>query len=243
MDEIEVTGKSIEEIVERAGQLLNCKPNYLEYSVLRDERKGRSREICCKVWKRDYQTSEAEEEVAEDQHPEDQQPGVETLSELAVKSKEILQELAQQIISEVTVSVSEKKETIRLSIEGDESGLIIGRRGQTLEALQHLVVKILAKGGKRLEKALLIDAEGYRQRRRQMLEKMADKFKKDALRSRKPIFAEPMSAYERRIIHLTLSKEKKIYTKSAGKGSSRHVVIVPRDYPQEKLDKELAANG
>ncbi len=223
MEEIEVKGRSIEEIIERAGQLLNCKPDYLEYTVLKDERKGGVRNIVCKVWKREYKTGGREV------------PSEAGLSDMASAARDSLEEIVEFIAPGSTVFVEERGDVVHLDVRGDDTGLIIGRKGQTLEALQHLLVKILTQKGFDLDKVLVIDAEGYRRRRREMIERMARKMRKEALQSGEPVFLDPMSSFERRIVHLTLSRDRDVYTKSIGNGSQRQVVIAPRDFPEERL--------
>jgi spoIIIJ-associated protein len=230
MDEIEVTGRNIDEIIERAGQLLNCKPEYLEYTVLKEERKGggphAGRALTCKVWKREYKTG-VRRQVEDGE-----------ISEQAGEARDVLQEILRHIVDDGEVVVRESPDLVQLNIMGQNAGLIIGRKGQTLEALQHVLVKIMTQRKRTLDKVIVIDAENYRQRRREMLERMARKLKKEAQADRRPVYVEPMSAFERRIIHLTLSKDRDVYTKSVGMGSGRQVVIVPRGYRGEDFDGE-----
>lgn len=241
MDEIEVTGKSVEEIIERAAMLLNCKPEYLEYTVLKDERRNGTRNITCKIWKREYKTGLPGTVTPSDEELDNfEENPVQELSPVAARAKAVLQELVRHICRGGKVQVRERREAIELDIVGEESAVIIGRHGQTLEALQHILVKILTSRGQDLDKMLVIDAEGYRQRRRELLEKMARKMKKEALASGKPIFVEPMSPFERRIIHLTLDKDRDVYTKSVGLGPNRQVVIAPRSVPEEVIDRQAA---
>ena len=110
-------------------------------------------------------------------------------------------------------------------IEGDDAGLLIGRKGETLKTLQFLVRYIV---GQRLDDRvnLMIDVEGYQERRHQSLANMARRVARRVTDTGKPITLEPMPPNERRIVHLTLSDHPKVTTESTGMGSSRQVVIL-----------------
>ena len=110
-------------------------------------------------------------------------------------------------------------------IEGDDAGLLIGRKGETLKTLQFLVRYIV---GQRLDDRvnLMIDVEGYQERRHQSLANMAQRVARRVTDTGKPITLEPMPPNERRIVHLTLSDHPKVTTESTGMGSSRQVVIL-----------------
>ena len=110
-------------------------------------------------------------------------------------------------------------------IEGDDAGLLIGRKGETLKTLQFLVRYIV---GQRLDDRvnLMIDVEGYQERRHQSLANMARRVAQRVTDTGKPITLEPMPPNERRIVHLTLSDHPRVTTESTGMGSSRQVVIL-----------------
>ena len=110
-------------------------------------------------------------------------------------------------------------------IEGDDAGLLIGRKGETLKTLQFLVRYIV---GQRLDDRvnLMIDVEGYQERRHQSLANMAQRVARRVTDTGKPITLEPMPPNERRIVPLTLSDHPRVTTESTGMGSSRQVVIL-----------------
>ena len=110
-------------------------------------------------------------------------------------------------------------------IEGDDAGLLIGRKGETLKTLQFLVRFIVSQ---RLDDRvnLMIDVEGYQERRHQSLANMARRVAQRVTDTGKPITLEPMPPNERRIVHLTLSDHPRVTTESTGMGSSRQVVIL-----------------
>ena len=115
---------------------------------------------------------------------------------------------------------------IRIEIEGRDSGRIIGKKGQVLAAIQHIVNRVVNRPG--LDRAhVVVDAEGYRQRREDTLATMAQRLGKKALEEGKIITFEPMSPRDRRIVHLALAKFPGVVTKSDGEGEGRRVQIIP----------------
>jgi spoIIIJ-associated protein len=115
---------------------------------------------------------------------------------------------------------------VRIEIEGRDSGRIIGKKGQVLAAIQHIVNRVVNRPGlDRLH--VVVDAEGYRQRREDTLATMAQRLGQKALEEGKIITFEPMSPRDRRIVHLALAKFAGVVTKSDGEGEGRRVQIIP----------------
>jgi spoIIIJ-associated protein len=116
--------------------------------------------------------------------------------------------------------------SIVFELEGEDSGLLIGRRGETLSSLEYLV-RLMAS--KQLEKRanIMIDVEDYKLRRREKLVYIANKTAEKVTKTGKRISLEPMSAAERRIIHMTLAESTDVETQSRGEGQRRKVVINP----------------
>jgi spoIIIJ-associated protein len=117
---------------------------------------------------------------------------------------------------------------VRIEISGEDSNRIIGRKGQTLGALQFLTNRVVNRPPL-TRRHVLIDADGYRFRREGALSQMAKKLGKQAATEHKVITFEPMSAQDRRIVHLALAKFPGVVTKSEGRGASRRVQILPTD--------------
>ncbi|MBO8141056.1 MAG: Jag N-terminal domain-containing protein [Firmicutes bacterium] len=116
---------------------------------------------------------------------------------------------------------------VHVNIVGEDLGLVIGRRGQTLDALQFLVNQVANRGsGERVR--IVLDAEGYRERRAEALRALARRMAARARRQGRRVVLEPMSAMERRIVHLALANEPGVETHSEGEDPNRRVVIVPR---------------
>lgn len=125
---------------------------------------------------------------------------------------------------EVNTTITENHVTYELS--GEKIALLIGKRGQTLNALQYLVYLVLNKDGKQFY-TVTLDAEGYRQRRKETLEALAVRMAEKANHLNKQVALEPMPAFERKIIHSALQGNNAITTFSDGKEPHRHIVIKP----------------
>ena len=146
---------------------------------------------------------------------------------LAAQGEEILKEILKYISPEAEVFGDNTDEEVVLEIESDGTGLLIGKHGQMLEALQHIVAKMLGLD-RNSSKRLIVDSEGYRARRQMSLEALAKKMAMKAKRFRKPVTLEPMTAMDRRVIHMALADDKQIVTKSVGMGRDRKIMITPK---------------
>lgn len=122
------------------------------------------------------------------------------------------------------VGVEEEPAPVTFDIRGDDLGILIGRHGQTLSCLQYIVRLIVSQRTKAWV-PIIIDVEGYKQRRSQALQAMAHRMAERVKIKGTPFALEPMPAYERRIIHLTLAEHPDVFTESIGDGDSRKVVI------------------
>ena len=154
--------------------------------------------------------------------------------DIAQRAKDVLENLLAAMGVEASVVVEaepgEEGETagpITLNIEGEDLGILIGRRGQTLAGIQYIVRLILAHQMKAWM-PITIDVEGYKQRRYQALQNLAWRLAEQVEANKEPFTLEPMPAYERRIIHLTLAEHPSVTTYSIGTGEGRKVVIEPK---------------
>ena len=139
----------------------------------------------------------------------------------------IAERVLDELDLEAEVKVSEDEEEIRAEIEGeDDLGLLIGRRGQTIDALQ-LICHRAAFRGRPDRKRVTVDAAGYRRRRAETLERQADQAAERATRSGRPIELESMSASERRVVHNHLAERAGVETYSEGDEPERFVVVAP----------------
>jgi spoIIIJ-associated protein len=145
------------------------------------------------------------------------------------EARTILEEILKRIPVETEIDASIVNGAVYLDIKGDGSGLLIGKKGQTLDALQFLVNKIINKSSPAGEKIeVIVDTENYRMRKTENLREMAVKMSQKAKKTLKPVSFNPMPPHERRIIHLILAEDKEVYTKSYGEGALRRIIVYPR---------------
>lgn len=119
---------------------------------------------------------------------------------------------------------NELDKQLDINLNGDEMGILIGKRGQTLDSLQYLVSLVVNKEAEEYIR-VKVDTENYRKRRRETLENLAKNIAYKVKRSRRPVALEPMNPYERRIIHSALQNDKYVTTHSEGEEPYRHVVV------------------
>jgi spoIIIJ-associated protein len=125
-----------------------------------------------------------------------------------------------------TVDIDETDDEIRATVNGDDLGLLIGKHGSTIDALQHLVFRAAFRGEED-RKQVTVDAAGYRERREGALHRMADRAAAEALRYGRPVELEPMRATERKIVHTYLSERSDVETHSEGDEPDRRLVVSP----------------
>ncbi len=127
---------------------------------------------------------------------------------------------------EISASYNEEEKELAVNMEGQDMGVLIGKRGQTLDSLQYLVSLVVNKN-KENEGHIRVklDTENYRERRKETLETLAKNIAYKVKRTKRPVALEPMNPYERRIIHSSLQNDKYVTTKSEGEEPFRHVVI------------------
>src|SRR5947209_6394081 len=144
----------------------------------------------------------------------------------AERVREVVERVTGAFGLAATVEVSEGDEEIRAVVSGEDLGLLIGKHGATIDALQHLAARAAFRGlGDR--KVVVIDAAGYRERREAALRRAADQAADDALRFGRSVELEPMSAPERRIVHTYLRDRTEVQTHSEGDEPDRRLVVSP----------------
>lgn len=135
---------------------------------------------------------------------------------------------------QIEMSYDEEQKTVSYNLVGDEMGVLIGKRGQTLDSLQHLVSLVVNKNNEDYLRVKL-DTENYRERRKETLENLARNIAYKVKRTRKPVSLEPMNPYERRIIHSALQNDTYVTTKSEGDEPFRHVVVsLKKEYAEKR---------
>jgi spoIIIJ-associated protein len=229
METYEFEGKTTEEAIQNAARELNLPEEELNIDVLEPGSAGifglvGGRKAKIKV------TLKPPSELEEEEEEEEPEAGVrkeEPQENDVTFAKRTLEEILALIPVEATIAASRGEGRINLRIQGDRSGLLIGRKGKTLDALQFLVNKIVSKA---LDKKIdvVIDSENYRRRREDSLTQLALKMGDKAKRIKKPVTTNPMNPHDRRLVHLALKDDQHLETRSRGEGLLKRVVIIPK---------------
>jgi spoIIIJ-associated protein len=142
--------------------------------------------------------------------------------------RDLLEEIVDSLGLDVDVRIERSDGTLTGSVEGEDIGLFIGRRGQTIDAVQHLAQRIVFRGGSP-DARVVIDADGYRERRAEALRSIALDAAEESLRSGQAIELDPMPASERRIVHEYLREHGDVETHSEGEEPERYLVVEPSE--------------
>ena len=166
---------------------------------------------------------------------------------IRAKKKETLQDRADKFLGQVfdamnmsvniTTDYNEEEKEININLTGEDMGILIGKRGQTLDSLQYLVSLVVNKKSDDYIRVKL-DTENYRERRKETLETLAKNIAYKVKRTKRSVSLEPMNPYERRIIHAALQNDKYVVTRSDGEEPFRHVIIsLKREGRRERTDR------
>ena len=203
MKTLEMTGKTVNEALENALKSLNLTEDKVEYEVLDEGSKGflnligtKPAKILVKV-KRDYK-----EEV-----------------------RLFLRNILNSMKVQAEIRIREENDIIHINLTGPKMGIIIGYRGETLDALQYLTSLVVNKDHNLPYKKVVLDTENYRKKREETLIRVAEKTAYKVKKIRRPYKLEPMNPYERGIIHSALQDNEYVYTFSEGEEPHRRVVI------------------
>jgi spoIIIJ-associated protein len=149
-------------------------------------------------------------------------------SEDASRLREVVERIAHEIGVQCTVETVESDEEIRVVCDGNDLGMLIGRHGQTIDAIQYLANAIVFRGRYEERKPLIVDAAGYRDRRQATLDALAVRMAEQASATGLRVELEPMTAVERKIVHEKLKDDPEVETTSEGTEPNRFVVVFPR---------------
>ena len=219
MNTIQMTGKTVEDAIEIALRELDVDRGEVEIDVISRGKAGvfglGSEPAKVKVSKVVLSSSKEDD----------------SSSNIIRVARETIDELISLMVVDVMCNLrqaeSEEVGGPLFEIEGDDSGLLIGRKGETLRSLQFMVRFLVSrKTGERAN--LSVDVEGYDDRRRQSLSSLANRVAQRVVKTGRSIELEPMNPRERRLVHITLSENGDVYTESSGTGEGRRVVILPR---------------
>lgn len=148
------------------------------------------------------------------------------IEEAIKNAKDFLNSVLTEMGLHASIETRVVNDRVYIDISGEKMGMVIGKRGDTLDALQYLTNIVVNKGHNDYVK-IMLDTENYRSRREETLKKVAYKFAKKASQTRRPVILEPMNPYDRRIVHSALQDSKTVKTHSEGKEPFRRVVITP----------------
>lgn len=219
MEFIQISAKTVNDAITEACQRLTVTSDKLEYEVIEEGSSGflgiGSKPAIIKV-----RVKSSVEDVA----------------------KDFLKEVfgAMNIAVIIDVKYDEVNASMDIDLSGDEMGILIGKRGQTLDSLQYLVSLVVNKDVENYIR-VKVDTENYRQRRKETLENLAKNISYKVKRTKRPVSLEPMNPYERRIIHSALQNDKYVTTHSEGDEPFRHVVVVLKRY--DKGEKNFNRNS
>ncbi|MCR5701528.1 MAG: protein jag [Lachnospiraceae bacterium] len=241
----EFKGKTVEEALTNASIELGVASTDIDYevidkgssgflglgakqAVIKAKKKGDNEDT--PVIKKNYSKLDAAKNESIDEVKEETEKSadkvVENKDEIIKNTYAYLEELfkAMDIDTKVTVDFDDSNNSMNINLEGPEMGILIGKRGQTLDALQYLISLFVNKESKAYIRVKL-DTENYRARRKDTLENLAKNLAFKVKRSRRSVTLEPMNPYERRIIHSALQNDKYVATRSEGEEPYRKVVI------------------
>ncbi len=242
MQSLEIEGKTIDEAIKKACIEFNVSRDKLNIEIISDGSAGffgilgsKKAKIKASILsidmtidapseRRQSQIQESSPDVPSPAQPV--QPDKSDDDAFAVMAKNILDGILQRMNVHCPIVIEETPDAVILNIQGDGSGLLIGKHGQNLDAIQYIVNKATSRFANG-RKMVIIDTEAYRKRREDSLvllaEKLADKVKK----TKKAVTLSHLNAHDRRIIHLALQSDTSLTTKSRGEGDYRKIVIMP----------------
>ena len=203
MDFVEFSAKTVDDAITEACQKLTVTSDKLEYEVVEEGSSG-------------FLGIGAKPAVIK----------ARIKNSVADNAKEFLKEVfdAMNIVVVIDVKYDEENRNIDIELSGDEMGVLIGKRGQTLDSLQYLVSLVVNKDEDEYIR-VKVDTEDYRKRRKETLENLAKNIAYKVKRTKRPVSLEPMNPYERRIIHSALQNDKYVTTHSEGEEPFRRVVV------------------
>lgn len=206
MDFVEVSAKTVSDAITEACQKFSVTSDKLEYEVVQEGSSG-------------FLGINAKPAIIKAKIKEEEKT-------IDIKAKDFLSDIFKSMNLAVVIEAKydDIENTLDVDLSGDEMGVLIGKRGQTLDSLQYLVSLVVNKDVEDYIR-VKIDTENYRQRRKETLENLAKNISYKVKRTRRPVSLEPMNPYERRIIHSALQNDKYVTTHSEGDEPYRKVVV------------------
>lgn len=242
MEYVEFTGKTVDDAITEACQKFTITSDRLDYEVIEKGTAGifgfaaKPAVIKARIYDPNAPKEEVKEEKEIKEEKEEKEAEVTKAAETAKEEvsedreipdpKEFLSKVFEAMKMEVSISVETHENEMDIELSGKDMGVLIGKRGQTLDSLQYLTSIVVNKGQKEYIR-VKVDTENYRSRRKDTLENLAKNLAYKAKRTKNPVSLEPMNPYERRIIHSALQNDKYVTTHSEGEEPYRKVIITP----------------
>ena len=220
-------GKTTQEAIDNGLKELKVSKNQVDVKVLEEEHKKSFFSILTpRVVRVELTVKEnvKQEKTVENKPKREYEQDEKSINEAKTRVEEFLKDWLKKVDQSLEYTVKVEEATIVVDIKGQAAGTLIGYRGETLNAMQTILSTIANKEAENKIR-LILDIENYREKREKTLEELAEKVSKTVLRTNKSITLEPMSAYERKIIHSKLQGNTKVETYSIGEGENRRVVI------------------
>lgn len=239
----EFKGKNVEKAIEIASEELNIAPEKIKYEVLTYGSTGifglvGAKKAVIKVIVENKKTPiksapVVSTDIIENNFNSDNESFEEDINvdedagQILDYGMEALKRIINEISEDATIEAKQTKDKILFTVTGGDSGILIGKRGQTLEGIQYILEKIInKKTNKKIR--IMVDIEGYLEKRKSNLKKLATRMAEKARKIKKPVTIGQMNAHERRIVHLHLKDERGIRTQSIGEGYYRKLMIFPK---------------
>ncbi|MFT3983141.1 MAG: RNA-binding cell elongation regulator Jag/EloR [Lachnospiraceae bacterium] len=224
MEYIEVSGKTVDDAITEACQKLMVTSDKLNYEVIEKGTSGflgfasKPAVIRAKIKEDKVEVkNKISNNVSQQKDDSSPAPSVND-------PKEFLSQVFKAMNMDVEISVDFHENEMDIELSGKEMGVLIGKRGQTLDSLQYLTSLVVNKGSADYIR-VKVDTENYRKRRKETLENLAKNLAYKVKRTKRPVTLEPMNPYERRVIHSALQNDKYVSTHSEGEEPFRRVII------------------
>ncbi|MBW1954698.1 MAG: Jag N-terminal domain-containing protein [Deltaproteobacteria bacterium] len=253
---LEFEGKNVDQAVEKACRAVNVPKEKLKYDVISygstgifglvGSKKARIRVTLARSLKSGEAKAETKDsDVEGDARPETSPESAREAEEketreqpreptgdalLAAEGEEALRQIVNSITTDAQIVVKSSPEGLFYHVKGGNSALLIGKRGQTLDAIQYLLEKIVQRKSEQRIR-VRVDVEGYQQNRRVSLQRLAEKVSEKVKKTGKPVTLGDLNASDRRIVHLALKNDQEVRTHSKGGGALKKLFIYPRKKP------------
>lgn len=243
MEHVEAEGDTIDEAIANALKILGVERERVTVDILAEGKKGifgigAKKARVRAALRKSLLAVDTKDEDEERRHAQEQRLSPDEIAAAGQRGKQVLGEVLRLmgINAAVEIKPGETPEEVVLDIRGGSGALLIGHHGQTLEALQYLLTRILTErqGGEGPQ--LIVDTENYSERRRKNLEDMALRLGEKAKRQRKTVTIDAMGAADRRVIHRALQDDPWLTTQSLGRGAYRRILIIPEGDRKKKED-------